>query len=592
MTTRAKRTKKNAPSSAAKTEKKDASKMEIVSLEIQKIQPDPLQPRKTFDDQLLAELAKSIKVHGLLQPITVRQVDDDYVIVMGERRYRACKLAGLKNIPCMVKAYSKQEVMEVQIIENLQRQDVEPTEEAEAIAYLNEKYEAAEIAQRLGRSDHFIRQRLKLAGLIEGFKQFIRSGKMSLKQGVRVGLFEPQEQAMMLETMGVEFSAHLIDRLIQEQSFDLERAPFSIEDDTIVTKAGACVICPFNAVNQGHLFGAGKMICTKSVCYTTKKQQVFKSLIEKAKKENILLIPEVRKYWANEENNQLILSTLEKHGLKVYLLDDLELIEKPEAPTLESLKEQYRYYNYTDENLQDKLESAQKDYEEECKAYSLTSENGFVKGILFNPETYCYKDCYVSILETASKPSDSHVIPVSERKMADCTPKEQIQKIKEREIRKQQIENNKQFEEVVDMIRETDYINTKKTLSEDEMIAFTISLYENNVGYTSQQKYFSGMFGKKSNMSKVKLAEQFKKNFKKEMFHKLIRLILTQQVHFGESNHTNNLTNISFYNAMRSYHKNAMEKIEARYLEEREKREQRLKERISTLEKKVKILSA
>jgi len=174
--------------------------------------------------------------------------------------------------------------------------------------------------------------------------------------------------------------------------------------------------------------------------------------------------------------------------------------------------------------------------------------------------------------------------------MDDCTPDEQIIKINEREIRKKQIENNKQFEEVVEMIRETKYIETKKTLSVDEMVAFSISLYENNVDYMGQQKYFSGLLGDTSEMTRIEIVESFKKNFKKEIFNKLIRYILTKQVHFGESNHTNSLTNISFYNAMQGYYKTKIADIEKEYTESRDKRENRLKERIENLEKEIQEL--
>ena len=107
----------------------------------------------------------------------------------------------------------------------------------------------------------------------------------------------------------------------------------------------------------------------------------------------------------------------------------------------------------------------------------------------------------------------------------------------------------------------------------------------------SQQKYFSSFLGDTSKMTKVEMVENFKKKFKKETFHKLIRYMLTKQVHFGESNHVNNLTNISFYNAIQGYYKSKIAGIEKEYAEKRNKREARLKERITVLEKKIKELN-
>ena len=594
MTTKASTTRKRSRTRvAAKTEVngKKTPVLQIQNLSIEKVIPDPLQPRKTFNETLLQQLSESIKKHGVLQPITVRKSGKEYIIVMGERRYRASKLAGKKTIPCIERTYKNNEVFEVQIIENLQRQDVEPTEEAEAIAYLSEKYAPTEIAKRLGRTDNFIRQRLKLAGLIEGFKHFVRNGEMTISLGVGVALFTPEEQQMMLETMGEDFNANQINRMIDNQTYDLEKVSFDVADKKLVPKVGSCVECPFNAANQGNLFGEGKMVCTRSACFETKKSKSFLNLIEESKKNNILLIPEIRKYWADEDSNQLIISQLDKKGLKVYLLDDVEIIEKPIEPTLELIKEEYRNYDYTEEELKEELNEAVDTYKEEFEKYDLAEENGFVKGIVFHPKSYLHKEVFVKVIEKSKNSSVTHSAPLTDRKMADCTPEEQIVKVNEREIRKKQIENNRQFEEVVSMIRETKYIDTKKALSVDEMVAFSISLYENNVDYMSQQKYFSELFGDTSKMTRIEIVESFRKNFKKEIFHELIRYMLTNQVHFGESNHVNNLTNISFYNAMQGYYKSKIASIESEYAEKRNKREERLKERITALEKKVKELN-
>ncbi len=594
MTTKASTTRKRR--STTTTAKKEVNGKKVPALQIEnipigKIKPDPKQPRKTFDEKQLQQLSDSIKEFGVLQPITVRKSGKDFIIVMGERRFRASKIANKKTVPCIVRTYKNNDVLEVQIIENLQRKDVEPTEEAEAIAYLSDKYQPSEIAKRLGRTDNFIRQRLKLAGLIDGFKHFVRSGEMTISLGVGVALFEPEEQQMMLETMGEDFNAHQINRMIKDQTYDLEKASFDVTDKKLVPKAGSCIECPFNAANQGNLFGEGKMVCTKSACFETKKNKSFLNLIKKSKKENILLIPEIRQYWADDENNQLIISQLEKNGLKVYLLDDVEIIEEPIKPTIEAIKIEYQHYDYSEDELKAELKEAIENYEKELKNYNSATDNGFVNGIVFHPETYQNKKVFVKVMEKSKDKSSDYSVPLESRKMEDCTPEEQIIKINEREIRKMHIENNKQFEEVVQMIRETEYIDTKKTLSTDEMVAFSISLFENNVDYMSQQKYFSKLLDDTSKMTKVEMVENFKKKFKKEIFHKLIRYMLTKQVHFGESNHLNNLTNISFYNAMQGYYKSKIASIEKEYTEKREKREARLKERIAVLEKKVKELN-
>ncbi|WAC01572.1 partitioning protein [Lacinutrix neustonica] len=429
-----------------------------------------------------------------------------------------------------------------------------------------------------------------MAGLIEGFKHFVRNGEMTISLGVGVALFEPEEQQMMLETMGEDFNAHQINRMIKDRTYDLEKASFNVSDKKLVPKAGSCIECPFNAANQGNLFGEGKMVCTKAACFETKKSRSFLNLIEKSKREKILLIPEIRKYWADDESNQLIISQLEKNGLKVYLLDDVEIIENPIEPKIEAIKREYQHYDYSEDELKCEFEEAMQNYNEALEEFNSAKEKGFAIGLVFHPETYRHKEVFIKIVEKSKDELSDYSAPLANRKMDDCTPEEQIFKINEREIRKKQIENNKQFEEVVQMIRETKYIDTKKTLSTDEMVAFSISLFENNVDYMSQQKYFAKFLGDTSKMTKIEIVENFKKKFKKEIFHKLIRYMLTKQVHFGESNHVNNLTNISFYNAMQGYYKTKIAGIEKEYAEKRSKREERLKERITVLEEQVQEL--
>ena len=186
---------------------------------------------------------------------------------------------------------------------------------------------------------------------------------------------------------------------------------------------------------------------------------------------------------------------------------------------------------------------------------------------------------------------DVRSAPLEQRKMSECTPEEQIIKINTREARKKQIENNRQFKEVAEMVRMTDYINIDKPLSVDEMVAFSISLYENNVGYSDQREHFQEFFGDTTNTTREEIVARFRKEFKEETLNRLIRFLLTRQVHFGESNHMNNLTNSSFYTAIQEYHKSNIDTIEAGYAKTRSKREKRLKERVEALQQQDKAMA-
>tara|TARA_R110002049_G_scaffold239599_2_gene412945 strand:+ start:793 stop:1389 length:597 start_codon:yes stop_codon:yes gene_type:complete len=196
----------------------------------------------------------------------------------------------------------------------------------------------------------------------------------------------------------------------------------------------------------------------------------------------------------------------------------------------------------------------------------------------------------VKVKENPEDIGDARSAPLERRKMSECTPEEQIIKISSREDRKKQIENNRQFKEVAEMVRGTDYTNHDRPLSVDEMVAFSISLYENNVGYFDQREHFQEFFGDTANTTREEIVARFRKDFKEETLNRLIRFLLTRQVHFGESNHVNNLTNSSFYTAMQEYHKPNIDTIEARYAKTRNKREKKLKERVEALQKQVKAM--
>jgi ParB family chromosome partitioning protein len=126
----------------------------IKDVSITELRPNPYQPRKVFDQKAIDELRESIQEHGILQPIVVRKSIKGYEIVLGERRFRAASEAGLKTVPVIVKDYSEQKMMEVALIENLQREDLNPVEEAQAYQKLMEhlKITQEELASRVGKS--------------------------------------------------------------------------------------------------------------------------------------------------------------------------------------------------------------------------------------------------------------------------------------------------------------------------------------------------------------------------------------------------------------------------------------------------------
>ena len=139
------------------------------------------QPRKHFDEESLRELADSIRQHGVIQPLILRKEGDRYSIVAGERRYRAARMAGLREVPAIVKEYDARQVLEVSIIENIQREDLNPIEEAEAIALLMREYGLSQeqVAARLGRSRRAGANSLRLTALPDRVAAMVVAGELS-----------------------------------------------------------------------------------------------------------------------------------------------------------------------------------------------------------------------------------------------------------------------------------------------------------------------------------------------------------------------------------------------------------------------------
>lgn len=148
------------------------------------IRPNPYQPRKTFDEAALNELATSIKKSGVFQPIIVRKSINGYELIAGERRFRASKLAGKETIPAITRQFDEAAMMEIAVLENLQREDLSPLEEAQAYETLLKKLNLtqAEVSERLGKSRPYIANYLRLLGLPADVKALLQAGELSMGQ--------------------------------------------------------------------------------------------------------------------------------------------------------------------------------------------------------------------------------------------------------------------------------------------------------------------------------------------------------------------------------------------------------------------------
>ncbi|PZX03736.1 ParB family chromosome partitioning protein [Psychrobacillus insolitus] len=219
----------------------DLEPLEVVQqISLVDIKPNPFQPRKVFDEEALKELAESIKEHGVLQPIIIRKKGSKFEIVVGERRYRASQEVGLEEIPAVVRELNDQQMMELAILENLQREDLTPIEEAEAYQKLMEHLSLTQeqLAFRLGKSRPHIANHIRLLSLPEEVRAAISIGELSMGHGrALLGLKKKKTIPLIMQkTLKENLNVRQLEALVQRLNDNVPRETKQEENKDIFTK--------------------------------------------------------------------------------------------------------------------------------------------------------------------------------------------------------------------------------------------------------------------------------------------------------------------------------------------------------------------
>ena len=237
-----------------------------VTLKISEIEPNRSQPRKEFDEKALTELAESIKEHGLIQPILVRPlIGGGYQIVAGERRYRACRMAGLTQVPVTIRELTDEETMELALIENLQRENLNPLEEALGYKSLMEEYSFSQeqVAKAVGKSRSAVANTLRLLNLPEDVTELVKEGKLSAGHARALLAFD--DEALMIKTaksvVDEDLSVRQVEKLAKKKTSppklpkaEPKASYFSMVEQTLTEYLGKKVtIAPLKGKKGGLL---------------------------------------------------------------------------------------------------------------------------------------------------------------------------------------------------------------------------------------------------------------------------------------------------------------------------------------------------
>lgn len=256
-----------------------------------KIQESAFNPRKTFTG--IDELASNIEEHGVLQPVLVRPVGAGYEIVFGARRLRASKKAKMTHIPCEIRELDDVTALELCVVENCQRVDVHPLEEAEGYEMLHAKHKLAveEIAAKVNKSTAQIYARMKLLDLIPEARKAFYDGKLTAGVAIQLARLATSVQKDALKDLTPPYKQgdptsvrEATDLIARRYHLKLADAPFDRNDAKLVPKAGACGPCPKRTGNQTELFPdvKSKDTCTDAKCFAEKKEAAWKKRVKEA----------------------------------------------------------------------------------------------------------------------------------------------------------------------------------------------------------------------------------------------------------------------------------------------------------------------
>jgi ParB family chromosome partitioning protein len=289
----------------------------ITYIPLKEITPNKRNLRSNTESNDLAELAESIKAVGLINPITVRDahktVMDDapdgfkYEIVSGERRFKAAEIAGLKEIPAIVKKLTDDQTMEIIIIENLQRKEIHPLDEASGFEYLlkSGKYNEEAIGDKIGKSASFVTKRLKLLSLVNDVKRAFRNNELTLAHALEFARLNDDQQNKMLKWMSNHSysnptAARLKEAIRGTFYLNLNNAVFDVNDDMVLDDLPAkhkyfgalsCKMCPKRTGYNKNLFDdVADDVCTDPECYKTKVCAHIKKTIEAYQKKGKTII--------------------------------------------------------------------------------------------------------------------------------------------------------------------------------------------------------------------------------------------------------------------------------------------------------------
>jgi ParB/RepB/Spo0J family partition protein len=470
-----------------------SSERSLKFIKIKDIVPNPLNPRKDFEQGAMEELMASILKIGVIQPITVRPFGDKYELVCGERRYRAALSVNAAHkerneIPASIRNLTDEEAMELMVTENLQRKDVHPMEEADAFQFMMEKmkYTITDIAAKIGKAEPFVLRRLQLRKLVADLQAIFITGVLPIGHAELLSKLETEDQQAWYKdyTDGLSYNGmpnmkKLKQWLQSNTQNELSKAPFDINADFTgrdTVRSIACTQCPNNTAVSCTLFPEDPTdaICTFKACYKSKAEAAFSENLKNALADKTVLLfgysygAEMKKYI---EKGYTCLMEYD-HFSMVYGVPD------PDDMNLD--RDDYE----SDEEYQEELELAKQNYAAEVEEFE-SNKGAYSSGFMMTGHN---RGQYIFYTLKAN---------VSGAVVSEAgTNKQQIEQIEEKRKRGLELDQEKVMKKVVDLMKVSPISKetTSSVLSKQEGDCLIALAYE-FLGYGDIQKEIAKLLG-------------------------------------------------------------------------------------------------
>lgn len=584
---------------SVQTEEKEKA---IIQLDLDKVFPDPKQPRKTFESKDESELSGSIKEHGVLQAILVRPhpaKPNNYMIVFGERRYRAslalkATYPERNTIPATVKNLSDAEALELQIIENLQRKDVHPMEEAKGFfALINDSnYSVDDIANGIGKSVYFVRQRLKLNDLIpkwqkmyskNAFKHSLALQLCVLPENLQLELYknEVTKEKEKEENPVLNINSYTIERL----SGNLTSANFDLNDAELDKKAGACSVCPFNSAVSSLFPDQEKSpVCNNIGCFRNKMNITFNKDLKTAIEDPTVILV------YNGYTKPEVVDTLVKEGHTVYhegYGDECRIADSPSLESYEEFKAGYRFEKMSEKELKTQYQKEIEEYNKEKAQFDKNVTTAKYKKAFVVGGNNSNVGRYIYVLMTEKKEQSKSRKAVENGTASMDDIENEIKRLQEREKRNKELDAEKVHKRIIESLNESNNLKEiPKTSHRNDNILVNFLLSE-HMGFHNRERY------KKLPMLSNGMA------ITREKFYSNLESLTKQQVSFLVRQIILNKYSAFLPNSKEGYMMRKMAEslpdipiaqFEKEHKEKAETREQRVNSRITDLRQQLKTL--